>query len=182
MTVSVRTNPKLLEHLRQWEHDGATVDSLLFEGGRLSYPGRKEIEYQLGYTEPYTIELEARIVEGISPRFAAAVRMLANNVKLCEELDPTLELLWSAHSSWSANGISLDRLVAALVMIQIMQDGERDNHLSAIEACQNVDLNRAAVILVKGLHSFGLPPTQLGLEELFDGAPPACVGLGLVDL
>lgn len=43
--ITVRTNLSLLEHLSTFEVDGGTVASLLFEGGRLSYPGRKEIEY-----------------------------------------------------------------------------------------------------------------------------------------
>ncbi len=171
--VTVRTNESLLEHLRCYEHDGATVDSLLFEGGRLSYPGRKEIEYQLGYVEPYTLELEARVIEGISPRVAAAIRILADAARPLASSEPTLELLWAAHSSWR-KGISLDRLVAALVMVEYATDDR---------ACLfDEDVTTAAEILVRGLHSAGFPPSEAGLEELFDGAPPACVGLGLVDL
>lgn len=168
--ISVRTNPELRKHLETFEVDGATVDSLLFEGGRLSYPGRKEIEYQLGYVEPYTLDLEARVIEGIAPKMAAAIRVLADGAKGMV-FDPTLELLWAAHSSWRG-GISLDRLVAALVMVEFALDGRT----------LDPDLERAAEILVKGLHTIGFPPTEAGLEELFDGAPPACVGLGLVDL
>ncbi len=171
--VTVRTNESLLEHLRTFEHDGATVDSLLFEGGRLSYPGRKDIEYQLGYVEPYTLELEARVLEGISPRMAASIRILADAARDLAMSEPTLEFLWAAHSSWRA-GVSLDRLVAALVMVEYATD---DRSVLVDE-----DVQRAAEFLVRGLHTMGFPPNEAGLEELFDGAPPACVGLGLVDL
>jgi hypothetical protein len=171
--ISVRTNLDLMNHLRTFEVDGATVDSLLFEGGRLAYPGRKEIEYQLGYTEPYTLELESRAIEGIKPKMAASIRILADAARDLAMSEPTLELLWAAHSSWRA-GISLDRLVAALVMVEYATD---DRQILVSD-----DVRRAAEILVKGLHSSGFPPDEKGLEELFDGAPPACVGLGLVEL
>lgn len=171
--VTVRTNLELLEHLKSFTQDGATVESLLFEGGRLSYPGRKEIEYQLGYVEPYTLELEARVLEGLSPRVAAAIRILADEAQGLAMIDPTLELLWAAHGAWRG-GISLDRLVAALVMVEYATDDR--------SVLFSDDVTRAAELLVQGLHSMGFPPNQHSLEELFDGAAPACVGLGLVDL
>jgi hypothetical protein len=171
--LTVRTNTELLNHLTEFVHDGATVSSLLFEGGRLSYPGRKEIEYQLGYVEPYTLELEARVIEGLPKKMEAAIRFLAaeSDHLLLSGDDATLELLWKAHSSWTG-GISLDRLVAALVVVSYAIDGRT---LSS-------DVERAAEMLVRGLHSLGFPPNEAGLEELFDGAPPACVGLGMVEL
>jgi hypothetical protein len=176
--LTVRTNPELLEHLRQHEHDGATVESLLFEGGRLSYPGRKEIEYQLGYTEPYTLELEARVIEGMPPRWNSAARFLSRLMfdRLTDSWpDPTLELLWAAHQTFKGPP-SLDRLVASLVCIEFHKE------LVASEVLVTSTIMEAAQVLVNGLHSVGLPPTHEGLEELFDGAPPACVGLGLVEL
>lgn len=175
--LTVRTNLELLAHLRQFEHDGATVESLLFEGGRLAYPGRKEIEYQLGYTEPYTLELEARVLEGLSPRMTASIRVLSRlarsmpNDDWSDQIDPTLELLWLAHEAWDRNGISLDRLVAALCGVSFAMNNKQDDVIE--EAC---------AVLIKGLHQLGFPPSHEGLEELFDGAEPACVGLGLVQL
>lgn len=171
--ITVRTNVELMQHLSTFVHDGATVDSLLFEGGRLSYPGRKEIEYQLGYVEPYTLELEARVIEGLPKKLAAAIRILSAAASQLALDDPTLELLWKAHGSWSG-GISLDRFVAALVVVEYATD---DRNCTV-----NEDVVMAAEALIIGLHSLGFPPTELGLEELFDGAPPACVGLGLVEL
>lgn len=172
--IAVRTNPSLLSHLQTFEVDGATVDSLLFEGGRLAYPGRKEIEYELGYADPYTLAMEARVIEGLSKRANAAIRLLAREADdhlLFSMEDSTLELLWRSHGSWT-KGISLDRLVAALVMVEYALDGRT----------LNADVERAAEILVTELHRAGFPPTRVGLEELFDGAAPACVGLGLVEL
>jgi hypothetical protein len=171
--IVIRTNTELLDHLRSFVHDGATVDSLLFEGGRLAYPGRREIEYQLGYVEPYTLELEARVIEGLPKKVSSAIRVLADAARALAMSEPTLDLLWAAHSSWR-EGVSLDRLVAALVMVEYATD---DRSWIVDE-----DVQRAAEILIRGLHSTGFPPTDEGLEELFDGAPPACVGLGLVDL
>ena len=173
--ITVRTNESLLEHLRSYEHDGATVDSLLFEGGRLSYPGRKEIEYQLGYTEPYTLELEARVLEGLPPRMTAAIRILCREADagLMAE-DETLELLWRAHAAWKGEGVSFDRLVCALVVVELATDDR--------SCLFDDDIRHAAEVLIRGFHSLGFPPTREGFEELFDGAPPACVGLGMVDL
>jgi hypothetical protein len=172
--LTVRTNNELLNHLQAFDHDGATVDSLLFEGGRLSYPGRKEIEYQLGYVEPYTLDLEARVIEGMSKKMAASIRLLSREAmsrRWFKDLDPTLELLWMAHGAWH-DGVSLDRLVAALVMVDYAMN----------ERTFDSDIEKACEVLVQGMYSLGFPPTEAGLEELFDGAPPACVGLGLVEL
>lgn len=171
--VTVRTNLELLDHLQKFEQDGASLAEVLFDGGRLAYPGRKEIEYQLGYTEPYTLELEARVIEGLSKKMAAAIRILADSARELALSEPTLELLWAAHSTWRG-GVSLDRLVAALVMVEYATDDRA--------VLLDDDVKRAAEVLIRGLHSTGFPPTAEGLEELFDGAPPACVGLGLVDL
>lgn len=175
--LTIRSNPRLMEHLTTFAVDGATVDSLLFEGGRLAYPGRKEIEYLLGYEEPYTLALEARVIEGISPQMAASIRTLGrfarttSNDGRTDQIDSTLELLWLAHESWDRNGISLDRLVAALVGVNLALENKADDVIE--DAC---------AVLIKELHLLGFPPTHEGLEELFDGAPPACVGLGLVVL
>ena len=38
MAVTVRHSPHLLAHLRTFEVDGASVESLLFGEGRLLYP------------------------------------------------------------------------------------------------------------------------------------------------
>lgn len=175
--IAVRTNEDLLNHLSTFEVDGASVGSLLFEGGRLTYPGRREIEYELGYAEPYTLHMEARVIEGLSKKVAASIRILSRfartipNDDWSEEIDPTLELLWIAHESWDRNGISADRLVAALVAVNFAMNNKQDSLIE--EACET---------LIRGLHSCGFPPDRESLEELFDGAPPASVGLGLVDL
>ena len=175
--VTVRTNLELLEHLRTFEQDGATVAGALFEGGRLSYPGRRELEYMLGYTEPYTLELEARVIEGLPRRMAAAIRILADVAGDLASSEPTLDLLWAAHSTWRS-GVSLDRLVAALVVVEMLVSSNSVGTWYGRDA----DLQQAAQVLVGGMHSIGFPPSQASLEELFDGAPPAAVGLGLVDL
>lgn len=172
--IVVRVNDSLLKHLMDFEFDGAKVDSLLFEGGRLSYPGRKEIEYQLGYIEPYTIDLEARVIDGLPKKMVAAIRLLSREAmsrRWLKDIDPTLELLWAAHGSWH-DGVSLDRLVSALVMVDYAMN----------EKTFDSDIEMACEVLVRGMHGIGFPPTLAGLEEIFDGAPPACVGLGLVDL
>lgn len=172
--ITVRPNLKLMEHLKTYEVDGGTVDSLLFEGGRLSYPGRKDIEHQLGYIEPYTLELEARVIEGLPQKMVAAIRLLSREAisrRWFKEIDPTLELLWMAHGAFH-EGVSLDRLVAALVMVDYAVN----------ERTFDEDIEIAAHVLVHGLHTLGFPPSEEGLEELFDGAPPACIGLGLVEL
>lgn len=171
--ISVRTSLALLHHLRTYEEDGSTVASALFDGGRLSYPGRKDIEYEFSIIEPYTLELEARVIEGLPVKFRGSISFLARVATEAHRgLDPTLDLLWAAHSSFRGEGVALDRLVAALVTVQdIKTHGIED----AI-ACE------ASLRLIAGMHSLGLPPTHIGLEEIFDGADPACLGLGLVEL
>lgn len=187
MSISVRTSVPLLEHLGSFEHDGGTVAAVLFEGGRLSYPARREIEHMLGYTDPYTLELEARVIEGMSSQWNAAVRFLARLATEQHRGDPTLDLLWGAHHSFmypegtgrptkgAGQAPSIDRLVAALVTVQKYQD-----LLAGGEHLVLGVIIEAAEVMVQGLHAEGLPPTMAGLEELFDGADPACVALGLV--
>lgn len=179
MTITVRHSPQLQLHLETFEVDGATVASVLFNGGRLSYPGRKEMEVMLGYTEPYTLSHEARVIEGLPRKVVVAIRMLAGRVPLVRKVDETLDLLWTAHEDWIVNGISPDRLVAALVMTQLLA---YENDLYPLEGMLREELTVHAYELVKGMHMVGFPPSHESLEELFDGAPPACVGLGLVDI
>ncbi len=175
--IAVRKSQELFNHLMDWHVDEATVGTVLFDnGGRLSYPGRKELEYQLSMEEPYTLDLESRTIDGLPPKVNAAIRFLAREAThLVFGEDDTLDLLWEAHSAYHrrpTEGPSLDRLVAALVMVQ-----------KALEQTEvDVNVAEACVVLISGLHAAGFPPTEEGLEELFDGAPPACVGLGLVEL
>lgn len=173
--IAIRTSLVLLEHLRSHELDGATVASALFDGGRLSYPGRKDIEHQLGYTEPYTLELEARVIEGMPPRTVASVRYLAYIATEAHRgFDLTLDLLWGTHHAYHnrKEGPSLDRLVAALVAIEDLRLHDISDEAASVAASR----------VILHLHTIGLPPTKEGLEELFDGADPACVGLGMVQL
>jgi len=172
MTISVRHSPQLQHHLETYDVDGATVASVLFEGGRLAYPERKRLEHELSYVEPYTLELECRVICGLPKPIAASIRYLARlATEKHRDHDPTLDLLWEAHSAWDGSEPSIDRLVAALVAIEDAA-GSTGNELTV----------RAALVLVGYLHTQGLPPTVDGLEELWDGAAPACVGLCLVDL
>lgn len=172
--VTVLTCPVLLTHLSTFEHDGTTVAGALFSDGRLQYPGRWDVEDHLGDLEPYTLSHEARVVTGLGVKAEAAIRLLSREAtRRHVHVDPTLDLLWTVHGSLpSPQGTSLDRLVAALVSIQELTEG-----LWWDDAAQE-----AAIVLVAGLHSLGFPPNRAGLEELFDGADPACVGLGLVEL
>lgn len=179
MTLTVRQSPELQIHLATFEVDGTTVADSLFEGGRLSYPARRELENALSMIEPYTLELEARVIEGFSRPVEDAIRHLAKWVHEISSatggLDLTLELLWSAHEAWESNGISPDRLVAALVGIHALTNIPAD-------LPQDVELNRAALAVVQALQAEGFPPSSDALEELFDGAPPASVGLCLIDI
>lgn len=172
--LQVMTCPTLLEHLQTWVHDGATVASALFNDGRLSYPGRWDVEDHLGAPDPYTLAHEARVIVGLSTRCEAAIRLLSREATARHsEEDATLELLWLTH--WSAGpleGPSLDRLVAALVAVQELTEGIWWDQEAAV----------AAEVLVEEMTRLGFPPTRESLEELFDGAEPACVGLGLVQL
>lgn len=170
--ISIVHSQELQEHLETHIHDGTTVAASLFEGGRLAYPERKRLEYELNFVEPYTLDLEARVIVGLPKPIAACVRYLARvATENHRGHDETLDLLWDAHSSWGGTDPSLDRLAAALVAIADQSKSEK-----------NELVERAALALVAYLHSQGFPPNERGLEELWDGAPPACVGLGMVDL
>lgn len=172
MAIRIRTSEGLLEHLKTYQYDGANVGSLLFEGGRLSYPGRRRFEFEMGYSEPYTLELEARVIIDLPRRLEAAIRILARAANRLETIDPTLELLWYTHSVWMRNGISLDRIVAALVTVQYHIDSSFEDD----------EIEDAASTMIAMMHAIGLPPRRETFEEIFDGAPPACVGLGMIDL
>lgn len=187
MSLSVRHSANLQRHLETFEHDGATVASVLFEGGRLAYPGRKDIEYELGSPEPYTLEHESRVIDGLPLPVQAAVRVLSKTLRrwlqLSGELDPTLELLWSSHEAYiggpdrGGGEISVDRLVAALTMVQSLAERQPQPADTFVMALED-----AAVALIRGLEALGFFPSSESLEELFDGAPPACVGLGMIDI
>lgn len=179
--IQIRTSKKLLEHLKEYEFDGSTVETALFSGGRLQYPGRNDIEQQLGFADPYTLELEARVIEGMHYKAAASVRFLSRlateSIADDNSVDQTLQFIWAAHDSykWEWHNPSLDRLVAALVYIEMVKDKKQVGFVPSI-------VSDAAVSLVKYMHSIGLPLTREGLEEIFDGAAPACVGLGFVEI
>lgn len=171
----------LLNHLTTFAVDGATVASSLFEGGRLAYPGRKAIEHELGYVEPYTLEMEARVILGFSVGMRVAVRFLASMAtEFYRGKDDTLDLLWNSHNEFSyrdigESGPSPDRLMTALVAIEGLSSGE-------IEQDEMRFGGLAAEQLVRALHKEGFPPNEASLEELFDGAWPACIGLNLVSI
>lgn len=176
MDLRIRESETLLRHLQTYRVDGATVDSVLFEGGRMFYTGRKEIEQQLGHTEPYTLSHEARVVEGFLRSINASIRLLSG-IATChfDGHDNTLDLLWQSHAAYERpmfEGPSLDRLVAALVMVEHIRG---NGH-------QSRDVQRACCVLVRGLNAAGFPSSGEALEEIWDGAAPACVGLGLVDI
>ena len=77
--------------------------------------------------------------------------------------------------------MSGDRLIAALVAINFLADGELLDHVSYRAGCYD-ELENDSVRLVKYMESQGFPPSSEALEEIFDGAPPASVGLNLVDI
>lgn len=178
----VRSSPELLVHLSTHEVDGTTVGAALFEGGRLHYPERRRLEYELGFTEPYTLEHEARVIDGMDTRWNSACVFLARVASRRHgESDPTLTLLWECHTAFAMVNVgaapALDRLIAALVTVNdamgITRDRGRDWPRSLVDA---------VTTLLVGLQTVGLPPSSIGMEEICDGAPPACVGLGLVDV
>lgn len=177
MNIAVRQSENLLQHLRNFEFEGATVESLLFDGGRLSYPGRKEIEQQLGFADPYTLEMEARTLDGLFQSISTSIRFLAREATRTfhGKIDPTLDLIWGVHDAYPRHedeGPSLDRLVAALVMVQHVLDvGSTDK-----------DVQHACSVMINGLTAIGFPPSEKALEELCDGAPPICVGLNMVTI
>lgn len=177
--ISVQQSEALLSHLQTFEDDGATVASLLFEGGRLSYPERRRMEYELGFSEPYTLLHESRVLAGMGPQWNAACRFLARlATRKADGLDPTLDLLWASHDSFAhldptrPDAPALDRLIAALVTVQ---EAQAHDMVASV-------LYRACDIVISGLQVEGFPASAAALEELCDGAMPACIGLGLVDI
>lgn len=177
--ITVRQSPELLEHLRTHEVDGATVEGALFEGGRLHYPERRRLEHTLGFIEPYLLEHEARLIGGMDPRWNAACIFLARiATRRHGDSDPTLGILWETHAAFHVgrptDPPSLDRLVAALVTV-------REALGLAIEYAPP-GLVIAVTALVTGLQAEGFPPSSKALEEICDGALPACVGLGMIDV
>lgn len=180
--IFVHFSEPLFLHLKSFEVDDATVASSLFDGGRLSYPERRRMEYELGFSEPYTLEHECRVLKGMTSRWNSAVRFLSRlATKKASNTDLTLDLLWTSHDQFShltadAGDQSLDRLIASLVTVKdALNISYQANHPSGT-------LVRACEIVVRGLHAEGFPCTSESLEEICDGAVPACVGLGLVDI
>lgn len=176
MSIMIRQSEALLEHLKSYEVDGATVDSLLFAGGRLHYPGRKEVEQLLGFADPYTIELEARTIDGLFQSIAASIRLLASEAtRFFRGTDPTLDLLWGSHAAYQrspSEGPSLDRLIAALVMVEhVREHGHPDR-----------DIEHACTVMINGMIAIGFPASEMALEELCDGSLPACAGLNLIEI
>lgn len=184
--MSVQPSIPLLLHLQSFEMDGATVASSLFDGGRLSYPERRRMEHELGFIEPYALEHESRTLEGMSVQWNAACRFLARiATRWASDIDPTLDLLWGSHDAFAhltkdAEAQALDRLIAALVTV------ERTRHLVVSDVTENGKptnvLIRACEVLIRGLQANGFPPSGLALEEICDGAMPACIGLGMIDV
>ncbi len=180
--ISVRHSQELATHLRSFDVDGSTVESSLFEGGRLSYPERRRLEYELGFVESYLFEHEARVLIGMPTQWNAACRFLARlATRRTSDIDPTLDLLWVSHDAFAhlsreAGPPALDRLIAALVTVH---DAMGIRSSPGQPVCTMV---RACEIVVRGLQSEGFPPSGLALEEICDGAVPACVGLGIVDI
>ncbi len=178
MTFIVRQSSELLDHLRTFEVDGSTVEGALFEGGRLHYPERRRMEHDLGFIEPYMLEHEARVIDGMGTRWNAACIFLARVAsKRHAERDATLALLWGSHAAFQSKQAcppSLDRLVAALVTVE--------EALGIQVGGAPPGLVLACTTLVAGLQAEGFPPSGLALEEICDGAVPACVGLDLVDI
>jgi hypothetical protein len=176
LKLTVRQSPTLLEHLRTYQVDGATVESALFAGGRLQYPGRKEIEQELGYSDPYTLELESRVIDGFFQSISASIRFLSAEATAgLRGVDDTLDLLWGSHAAYPRRineGPSLDRLVAALVMVEEARSGRQ----------AGADIEYASAVLVRGLTAAGFPAGRRALEEICADAPPACVGLGMVEI
>lgn len=171
--ITVAVSLELLQHLKTFEHDGTTVAASFFEGGRLSYAGRNEMEFQLKYVEPYTLEHEARVIAGLPNDVCAAIRLLANSAPIfIDGIDESLDVLWSCHSAWSKNGISFDRLVAAMVTTQIIMSSDVEGSL----------LEDATIAFIEGMRKVGFPLTKEMFEELCDGAEPACVALGMVEI
>lgn len=178
MTVTLRHDPELHALLTDWrdpaDPDGPSLGEVLFPDGRLTYPGRADVEAALGHPEPYTLGLEARTFRGLPPRLSAAVRVLCGEVMhrgWGHGHDPLLDLLWGAHQCHldASGAVSPDRLVVSLVAVRMLADG---TWLS------RPDLDDAAVALVAEMHGLGMPPTRDLLCRLIE---PACVMLGFVE-
>lgn len=179
LSLRVSHSPVLEKHLSTFEVDGTTVEGALFSDGRLMYPGRQGLEQIMHAAEPYTLWHEARVVEGFFGSINQAIWLLAEQATEVPDLDPTLEVLWRSHAAARGIGLaasplapSLDRLVAALVTVQ------RLSELAEPERA----LADAAIVFVRGLTAAGFPASAAALEEIWDGAAPACVGLVLVDI
>ncbi len=178
--ITVSVSRPLLDHLVSYRFSGRTVCETFFMGDRLSYPGRSSLEQELGHTDPYLFSHEARVLSPIGP--SACIWILAGlATDRTSGEDGDLDLLWRAHRAHRVpgEGPSLDRLVASLVAVRALHDslwepGSDDDIWDVFED--------AAERLVGWMHSVGLPPTHEGIEEICDGAYPACVGLGLIDL
>jgi len=173
-TLRVSHAPPLEQHLSQFEVDGATVQSALFADGRLMYPGRHDVEQTMAAAEPYTLWHEARVIEGFYGSVNRAIWLLSETAtELLSGRDATLELLWKSHAAARKLGLapSLDRLAAALVMIEHLRGWTRVGD----------PLDDAAIVLVKGMIAAGFPSSAVAFEEICDGAAPACVGLNIVE-
>jgi hypothetical protein len=175
LTLTISHSPPLEKHLSEFEVDGATVASVLFADGRLMYPGRHDVEQTMQAADPYTLWHEARVVGGLFGSISKAVWDLALAAGELPDLDPTLDLLWRSHAAAQAllsSGPSLDRLVAALVMVESLRRSGRGPRA----------LDDSAIVLVRAMAAAGFPASATSLEEIWDGAAPACVGLGLVEI
>lgn len=171
--IVLRHSRTLAEFLGQFtDSDGGSFAELIFADGRLAYPARTDIEKVLGFDDPHTLDHESRVFHGASPRFSSAVKLLAAEATdRLQGWDPTLDLLWSAHHTAlrEVGEVSVDRLVAALVAVQMFASG----------AWNPTEWDMPALALVEEMHMAGMPPTKHVLSELGE---PACVLLGLVDV
>lgn len=176
MTVSLRHDMDLHLRLADWrdphDPDSPTLGEVLFPDGRLSYPGRADVEAALGFPEPYTLGLEARTFRGLPSRMLAAVRVLCGEVMSRGWVsDPILDHLWTAHQEHldASGDVSPDRLVCSLVGVRLLADGTWRPH---------DHLDDAAWALVAEMHGLGMPPTRELLSRIVE---PACVMLGFVE-
>ena len=175
LSLRVTHSPRLMEHLSKFEVDGTTVEASLFADGRLTYPGRHDIEQTMLAPEPYTLWHEARVIEGLFESISSAIWKLSALVSSADDLDPTLEVLWRSHSNAEQLKVppSLDRLVAAMVAVEKLKSSRQPS---------GDPMGEAAYVMVRGFAAAGFPLSAAAMEELWDGAAPACVGLGLVDI
>lgn len=174
LELRVSHSEPLERHLSSYEFDGSTVEAALFSDGRLMYPGRHDVEQTMRAAEPYTLSHEARVIEGFYGSIVRSIWVLSEAAADLPDLDPTLELLWQTHSAARRlnQPPSLDRLVAALVMVERIRGGGRAAD----------PLGDAAYVLVRAMAAAGFPVSASALEEIWDGAAPACVGLDLVEI